>query len=298
VTQLPFGSARAGNLCKHVISALGSIWGEDARCGTVRSNRNHSLLSRDKGVDMQALVTGGGGGLGKAVGKQLMARGVGTALLDASAERAHAVADELSKGSDTPVLGVGCDITSTAELNAAWEKAESTLGPIDVVVNGAGIHNPLPFIEMTDDAWEQMLAVNLTGAFKVCRRAATAWLGEGRPGSIVNVASNAALVAHPGGSSSYGASKAGLVGLTIHLAVELGPRGIRVNAIAPASFRSPMNAERLRRPGEEEKSGAMNPLGRIGEPEEIASTIIYLALDGTFINGVTVPIDGGNVIRM
>lgn len=247
---------------------------------------------------MQALVTGGGGGLGKAVAEQLMARGVGTALLDVSAKRARAVADELSMRSDTPVLAFGGDITSTAEVDAVWEKAESALGPIDVVINGAGIHNPLPFIDMTDEAWDEMLAVNLTGAFKVCRRAAKAWLGGHRPGSIVNVASNAALVAHPGGASSYGASKAGLVGLTIHLAVELGPHGIRVNAVAPASFRSPMNAERLSQPGQEEKTNAMIPMGRIGEPEEIASTIVYLALDGTFINGVTVPIDGGNVIKM
>jgi NAD(P)-dependent dehydrogenase (short-subunit alcohol dehydrogenase family) len=247
---------------------------------------------------VSAIVTGGGGGLGEAVAAQLLKRGVATALLDSSYENARAVATRLSEIDSARAIAVACDVSATKDVQAAWAFTESELGPIDVVVNAAGIQGQHPISTMTDDVWERVLEVNLTGAFKVCRQAATAWLDEGRSGSIVNVASSLAFVANPGGSSAYGASKSGLVGLTIQLAVELGSHGIRVNAVAPAGFRSPMYAELLKRPDQDERIKALIPMGRIGEPEEVAATIVFLALDGTYINGVTIPIDGGNIVKM
>jgi NAD(P)-dependent dehydrogenase (short-subunit alcohol dehydrogenase family) len=249
---------------------------------------------------MQAFVTGGGGGLGSAIAEQLLARGVGVALVDRAEQDAVAAAERLSVSAADGALAVpvGCDISSSADVSKAWRDAEAALGPIDVAVNCAGIWDPVPFVEMTDETWNRTILVNLTGAFHVSRTAAAAWVPAGRKGAIVNVASTAALVSAPIGSVAYGASKAGLVGLTTHLAVELGPHGIRVNAIAPHSFRSPMNAERLAQPGQEERTNKEVPLGRVAEASEIASAVAYLALDASYVNGVVVPVDGGTVVRM
>jgi NAD(P)-dependent dehydrogenase (short-subunit alcohol dehydrogenase family) len=130
-------------------------------------------------------------------------------------------------------------------------RATEQLGPIDVLVNNAGVFAPTPFLELTPEAWDRTLQVNLYGAFHTSQRAARDWLAAGTKGAIVNIASIAAMTAGYGGTADYGASKAGLVGLTIHLAVDLGPQGIRTNAVAPGSFYSPMNAERLTRPGDD-----------------------------------------------
>jgi len=242
-----------------------------------------------------AIITGGAGGLGTAIGQAFLKRGIDVALWDRA--QTDAAVERLS-GERARVAGVECDITDSRQVREAWVKTESSLTPVEVVVNCAGIFTPTPIRELSDAQWERTLGVNLTGAFYLCRRAAEAWLASGVAGAIVNVASNAALNAAPFGAADYGSSKAGMVGLTTHLAVELAPHGIRTNAICPGQFRSPLNAERLAQPGAEEASVAMIPLRRIGMPEDIATVVVHLALDATYANGAIVTVDGGVTSRM
>jgi NAD(P)-dependent dehydrogenase (short-subunit alcohol dehydrogenase family) len=245
-----------------------------------------------------AFVTGGAGGLGAAIAAGLISRGVGVALVDRSLTEAESAAERLRTEGGPQVLALSCDVSSSEDVETAWSAAEAALGRIEVVVNCAGIWQPRPLVEMDDESWQRTIDVNLTGAFYVCRRAAKAWIPAATAGSIVNVTSVAAHVAAPLGSTAYGSSKAGLTGLTVHLAVELGGSGIRTNAVAPGSFRSPMSANRLEDPEQEEKSNAMVPLGRVGETDEVAGAVVYLALDATYVNGVTMALDGGTIIRM
>jgi NAD(P)-dependent dehydrogenase (short-subunit alcohol dehydrogenase family) len=244
-----------------------------------------------------AFVTGGGGGLGTALGWGFARRGVPVALADNNVDNARQAALEIEAATDTRAIGLGCDVTSRDAVHAAWSEASEALGPIDAVVNNAGRFIPTDFLDISVEQWNETLAINLTGAFHVSQRAVREWVERETKGSIVNVASIAALVAAPGGAD-YGASKAGMVGLTIHLAVAYGQYGIRVNAVAPGVFRSPINVERLQRPGEEEKSTSISPMRRIASADEIAATVIHLALDASFVNGVVVPCDGGTTVVM
>lgn len=247
---------------------------------------------------MSVLVTGGSGGLGTAIGEAFARRGYAIALLDLEAEPTSRVADRLSDAYGVTVAGVACDVTDRESVERAWADAERAVGTIDVVVNNAGIFTKKDFLDLTLEQWQRTLDVNLTGPFHVSQCAARSWVPAGVAGSIVNVASIAAFTAGHGGAVDYGASKAGLVGLTIHLAVDLGPHGIRANGVAPGSFRSPMSVTRLAAPEEREKSEALIPLGRVGEAEEVAATVLFLAVDGTYVNGAVIACDGGTVVKM
>ena len=243
---------------------------------------------------MSAIITGGAGGLGIAIGQALLRRGVEVALWDRA--QTGAAVDRLA--GEVKVAGFECDITDSSQVGEAWTQTESSLSPVDVVVNCAGIFTPTPIRELSDAQWERTLGVNLTGAFYLCRRAAEGWLASGTAGAIVNVASNAALNAAPFGAADYGSSKAGMIGWTTHLAIEACTHGIRTNVVCPGQFRSPLNAERLAQPGAEDASAAMIPLGRIGMPEDIATVVVHLALDATYANGAIVTVDGGVTSRM
>jgi NAD(P)-dependent dehydrogenase (short-subunit alcohol dehydrogenase family) len=247
---------------------------------------------------MSVFLTGGGGGLGNGVAQAFAARGVAVALADRVKENAEAVASAVAAEHDVPVLPLECDVTDAASIARAWDRAGEELGPVDALVNSAGIFRRRPFLDLTEEEWNTTLDVNLTGAFLVSQHAVRHWLAAGTPGSIVHVASIAAMNAGFGGAVDYGASKAGLVGLTIHLAVEFAPAGIRCNAVAPGFFYSPINAARLADPEEEARSAAFSPLRRIGQPDEVASAVVFLAMDATYVNGTVLPVDGGIVVRM
>jgi len=247
---------------------------------------------------MAVFITGCAGGLGAALAHGFAARGQSIAVVDIEKSKAEAVAEQVRADHGVKTAALACDITEPTSVDAAWNAAVAELGSIDVLVNNAGVFNPTPFVDLSPEAWDRTLKINLYGAFYTAQRAARDWLPQGTQGAIVNVASIAAMTAGYGGTADYGASKAGLVGLTLHLAVDLGQYGIRANAVAPGSFYSPMNAERLADPEQEEHSASLSPLHRIGQPEEVAAAVVFLALDGTYVNGVVVPVDGGIVVRM
>ena len=249
---------------------------------------------------MTTLVTGGAGGLGMEVGLEFLRRGHDVALFDLDPRVSESAARLRASACGRSVASFVGDTTDCRAVDDAWSAAEAELGPINVVVNSAGVVVRGGITSVSHDEWLRCLGINLTGPFVVCRRAAESWLSSKVKGAIVNVASIAAVKAAspPVGSVAYGSSKAGLIGLTRHLAVELGPHGIRTNAVAPGSFASPMNRERLANPAARKEAEQLVPLGRIGDAAEVAGPIAFLALDATYINGVVLMCDGGTVVQL
>lgn len=232
-----------------------------------------------------ALVTGGGTGIGAAVARRFAAEGASVVVTGRRIEPLQAVAAE------TDAQIVQGDVADPHHVAAAVEAAVERYGGLDVVVNNAGIGG---------GSWEHVIEVNLTGARRLCE-AALSHLVE-RRGAIVNVSSVSAFVAHAGGAA-YSASKAGLVMLTKSLALDYGPRGVRVNAVCPGWVRTEMGDSSMDAIGAEEgisrdEAYALTaryvPLRREGLPEEIAAACLFLASEeASYVTGETLVVDGG-----
>ena len=183
-----------------------------------------------------------------------------------------------------------CDVTDPGQVEAAFAQVESSLGNVEVLVANAGITRDTLLMRMSDDDWDQVIATNLTGAFRVARRAARAMI-RGRFGRIVFISSVVGLMGSAG-QVNYAASKSGLVGMARSLARELGSRGVTVNVVAPGFIETDMTAEL----GEDlvKKYSEQIPLGRLGSVDDIASTVEFLASDAaSYISGAVIPVDGG-----
>jgi NAD(P)-dependent dehydrogenase (short-subunit alcohol dehydrogenase family) len=235
-----------------------------------------------------ALVTGASGGIGRATAVALAAEGARLVLGDVAdlQETAQAVFE----AGDLPAATVRLDVTSRADAEAAVARAIEQYGRLDILVNNAGVGKPAPLAEVTDDLWDWMIDVNLKGPF-ICARAAAPHLGRGS--AIVNVASLAGRASSPVMACAYSASKAGLLGLTRHLAKELGPRGIRVTAVNPGVVMTSLVANNF---PEEQLARTIEtiPLGRPSQPEEVASVIVFLASDDAgYVTGASLDANGG-----
>ena len=224
------------------------------------------------------LVTGGSKGIGHGIAAQF-------------AHAGHRVAATYRSG-EVPqgVLAVQCDVTDPEEVEAAFAQVESALGNIEVLVANAGITRDTLLMRMSDEVWDQVIATNLTGAFRVARRAARPMI-RARFGRIVFISS---VVGQMGsaGQVNYAASKSGLVGMARSLARELGSRGVTANVVAPGFIETDMTAEL----GEDlvKKYGEQIPLGRLGSVADIAGTVEFLASDAaSYITGAVIPVDGG-----
>lgn len=233
-----------------------------------------------------ALVTGGGGGIGRAAALRLAAEGARLVLL----ERDPAACAEAARQTG----GIACpgDATDPAAIDAAFEQA-GRLGGLDILVNNVGATLAARFADCVPDVWDREMAVTLRGAF-LCCRAALALLR--RPGgAIVNVGSVNALMYL--GNPAYSAAKAGLLSLTRSLAVEYGPQGIRVNMVSPGSVRTEAQTWRdraARDPAIFQRIARWYPLRRVGEPDDIAAAIAFLASDeAAFVSGANLVVDGG-----
>ncbi|WP_449410742.1 3-oxoacyl-[acyl-carrier-protein] reductase [Methylobacterium komagatae] len=234
----------------------------------------------------KALVTGATGGLGGAIARSLHAAGATVALSGTRAEALEALAAEL--GERTAI--VPANLADTASVEALVPSAEEAIGPIDILVDNAGITRDNLFMRMKDEEWDSVIAVNLTAAFRLSRAAVKGMMRR-RYGRIIGIGSVVGTTGNPG-QGNYAAAKAGLVGLTKALAGEVASRGITVNCIAPGFIASPMT-DAL---NEKQREGILTrvPAGRLGEGAEVAAATLYLASsEAGYVTGQTLHVNGG-----
>ncbi|MDG2427204.1 MAG: 3-oxoacyl-ACP reductase FabG [Acidimicrobiales bacterium] len=228
------------------------------------------------------LVTGGNRGIGLACALEFSAAGHKVAIT-CRGETPEEVAN-------AGILSVSCDVTNSAEVDAAFSAVEEQLGPIEILVANAGITRDGLVLRMSDEDFINVLDTNLTGTFRVCRRAVKTMM-RGRWGRIVLISSIAGRIGQTG-QANYSASKAGLIGLGRSLAKEFASRNITVNVVAPGPIITDMTAALTA--DQQAAYAEAVPLGRLGEVSEVAATVAFLASeDAGFITGAVLPVDGG-----
>ena len=239
-----------------------------------------------------AVVTGAGSGLGSATAVALAQAGSQVAVVDRSSEGTQATCDFIEDRGGRCRGYVG-DVTERAAVERVVGEVADDLGAISLLVANAGIYTNTPFLDIEDDEWDSVLDTNLKGTFVTCQAVARHMKQAGNGGCIVTIASGVANNAI-NGWSHYTASKAGIVGLTRSMALELGPHGIRVNTILPGYFEVGPGGSHLD-PAYRERAASANALGRAGANEELARAVLLLASPlASFITGVALPVDGGS----
>lgn len=246
----------------------------------------------------KALVTGAGGGIGRAIALALAREGAGVAVTDLDAQAAQRVAAEIGRDA----VARGLDVTSATEVERVLTEVREELGGLDTVCANAGVSTMAAVVDLTEEEWDHNMAVNAKGVFLTDRAAVRLWQAEGTKGVIVNTASLAAkqgapLLAH------YSASKFAVLGFTQALAREVAPLGIRVNCVCPGFVRTPMQDRelvweaRLRGMSVEQVRDeyvSLTPLGRIEEPEDVADAVVFLCSDlARFVTGEALNVTGG-----
>jgi NAD(P)-dependent dehydrogenase (short-subunit alcohol dehydrogenase family) len=256
-------------------------------------------------ADKVAIVTGGGGGIGRATGELFLQEGASVALVDSDAEAATSAGQALDPSGER-VLAVGADLADEAEAARIVRETVARFGRLDVLVNGAGVRAYGPITEATPESWERIIGVNLLAA-AYCSQHAVPELARAGGGTIVNVSSTNAVVGRSG-LAQYDATKAALLGLTRSMACDHADQGIRVNAVCPGFTATGYHVRRrAAREGttlEQAESGLRSEgadcvLGRLAEPREIAYAILFLACgESSYITGATLMVDGGTGMQV
>ena len=238
------------------------------------------------------IITGSGSGLGLAVARGFAMAGADLALVDARFEAVETVANEL-KAEGCRAMPIKADVTCEADVQAAVTATVAAYGGLDALVNCAGITRRMPVEEFDGEAWDLVLAVNLKGTFLCTKHAAQAMLKKGT-GAIVNFGSLGSVVAIPN-SAAYCASKGGVAMFTKTAAVEWATRGVRVNAVIPGTFHTPLLQQCIdQNPAYGEEMLRRFPMGRFADPSEIVGACIFLASDAsTYVTGHLLAVDGG-----
>lgn len=242
-----------------------------------------------------AVVTGAARGIGAGVAQRLAEAGAAVAVVDID-EAACADTVQRITAAGGKALAVGADVTDADSVEQAFTRIAAELGPVGVLVNNAGVTRDNMLFKMSEQDWDLVMGVHLKGAF-LCSKAAQKHMVEQRWGKIVNLSSVSALGNR--GQANYSTAKAGVQGFTRTLAIELGPFGINVNAIAPGFIVSDMTAATAERIGMDfqelqDKTAEVTPVRRVGTPADIANTVAFLTSDASsFITGQTIYVDGG-----
>jgi len=239
-----------------------------------------------------ALVTGSGRGIGRAIALALAEHGANVVVNDVMAESAQQVAAEI-EARGVAAMSAVADITSEDEVKAMVTAVMDRFGQIDILVNNAGITQDNLLMRMSEEQWDAVLTVNLKGAF-LCTKAVARPMVKARRGRIINIASVVGLTGNVG-QANYSSSKGGLIALTKSTAQELGSRGITCNAVAPGFIETEMTA-RLSDEARQQMLGRI-PLGRPGQPEDVAAAVVFLAgPEAAYITGQVLTVDGGMVM--
>lgn len=248
-----------------------------------------------------AIVTGAGGGVGRAIVKRLVSEGCKVALIGRNRDRlAKAAAEAGDDNKKNSTLAIAADITKEAEVLSAVEQTISSFDRIDILVNNAGsINDPVCFHEMTEDQWSELVDTNLIGTFQMTKAVIPIMMNGNKGGSIVNVSSTLGIRSIPKVPLAvYGATKAGVIMFTKSIAVEYGQYGIRSNCVAPSTIRSSMIEPYLQDENAKKVLESTFPLRRIGEPEDVAGAVAYLASDDAgWVTGTVLMVDGGVTAR-
>ncbi|MDX6511656.1 MAG: hypothetical protein QOE36_1160 [Gaiellaceae bacterium] len=243
-----------------------------------------------------ALVTGAGSGIGSAIAGLFAREGASVAINHrggSSAAAAVELAETLS-ASGPRSIAVEADVSVKSAVDAMAARITNELGRLDILVNNAGIEESTPLLEIEEEAWDRVLAVDLKGAF-LCLQACGRVMAGAGGGAIVNVSSIHEDVPFPG-FTPYAAAKGGMRMLMRNAAVELAPHGIRVNNVAPGAIATPINEETLKDPEKVRRLQGLIPLERVGQPDEVAQVVLFLASErAAYVTGSTYYVDGGMV---
>jgi len=245
----------------------------------------------------KAIVTGGAGGIGRATSLALAAEGAAVAVVDLNAEAAEAVAAEIRAAGGTAVA-LGADVSSEPDIERVVAATVDEFGAVDIVFNNAGIIRRTTAVETTVEEWDRVFGVNVRAIFLMCKHVVPVMAAAGG-GSIVNTGSGWGLKGG-GQAISYCASKGAVVNMTRALAIDHGPQGIRVNSVNPGDVNTGMLRDEARQLAQDAGSflaeAADRPLGRMGEPSEIAAAVVWLASDdSSYVTGAALVVDGGGI---
>lgn len=239
-----------------------------------------------------AIVTGGGSGIGLAIAGKFCEAGITTIIVGRDEKKLEAAKETLGEN----IVTMQCDLTNLSEIQVLIENVVKEFGRIDILVNNAGINMKKEFETVTDEEFQKILLTNVTAVFSISREVVKTMLHQ-NGGSIINISSMASQYGIPK-VIAYTASKAAIEGMTRAMAVELSPKGIRVNCIAPGFIATDMSAKALNGDVERKtKVMSRTPMGALGEPSDIGDAALFLGSDAArYITGVILPVDGGNSI--
>jgi len=240
-----------------------------------------------------AIVTGGGSGIGLAIAEKFVEHGIRTVIAGRDESKLQTAKGKLGE----LCYPIRCDLSNLSDIPNLVDIVINRFGKIDVLVNNAGINMKKEFTEVTNDDFQKIILTNVTAVFALSKEVVKCMLEKGVQGSIINISSMASQYGIPK-VIAYTASKSAIEGMTRAMAVELSPKGIRVNCIAPGFIATEMSAKALNSDQERmQKVMSRTPMGALGQPADVADAALFLALEGSkYITGVVLPVDGGNSV--